>query len=424
MKKITFLYLLVLAASGGNAQEITGDWSGFLTVRGDQLKIVFHIRQNDGKLTSTFDSPDQNAIGLRIEETTLTGNELSMKAGSLGIAILGIVSHAEDSINGSWIQGGGKLPLVLTRAKQAETGKTANTFETDIVLKTTSGDILGTLTMPGRSSGVPVVLIIAGSGPTDRDGNSPPAMKNRSNCYKLLAEELRKKGIASVRYDKRGIAGSLAAMTKESDLRFENYIADAKAWIENLGQDKRFSKIIVAGHSEGSLIGMIACNQARVNGYVSIAGSGRPAAEIMKEQLCNLPQEVKDRVFLMLDKLNNGDTIADVPNAMYSLFRPGIQPYLISWFRYDPRAEIKKLAVPVMIIQGDMDIQVSVADAALLSKADPKAVLKIISHMNHVLKDTDTKVKNEQVEKVYTNGDLPLDKLFTDEMVKFTRKVK
>jgi pimeloyl-ACP methyl ester carboxylesterase len=316
------------------------------------------------------------------------------------------------------------LPLTVERTTAEAVKKPVNPYETDIVLKTATGDINGTLTFPGEASAVPVVLIIAGSGPTDRDGNSPPVLKNSSNCYKLLADELRKQGVASVRYDKRGIAGSKAAAQKESDLRFENYVSDASGWIDLLSLDKRFSKVIVAGHSEGSLIGIIASKQSKANGFISIAGSGRPAGEILREQFGSLPQEDKDRIFPMLDKLEKGDTIGNVPKELNSFFRPSIQPYLISWFRYDPTAEIKKLKIPVLIIQGDMDIQVSLKDAELLSKANRKATLKIIKNMNHILKDTDIKDKMEQVSKVYTNPDLPLDKIFEDEVVKFVKQVK
>ena len=424
MKKIIGLFSLLLIANWLNAQEIAGSWAGYLSVQGVKLKIVFNIQQTGDKLSSTFDSPDQNAMGLKVDETNLTGNELLLNAKSLGIQYQGIVSKQSDSIRGFWLQGGGKFPLNLGRYKQEVIVKPVNPYESELVLKTATGDIYGTLTLPGEGSGIPVVLIIAGSGPTDRDGNSPPVLKNKSNCYKLLAEELRKNGIASVRYDKRGIAGSKAAANKEEDLRFENYISDSRGWIEMLSRDKRFSKIIVAGHSEGSLIGMIACTQVRVNGYISISGAGRPADKILKEQFESLPQNDKDQIFSALDKLKKGDTIGKVPNGLQGFFRPAIQPYLISWFKYDPQVEINKLKVPVLILQGDMDIQVSVHDAELLSQANPQAKLKIINNMNHVLKDTDTKDKAEQVTKVYTNPDLPLDKIFEDEVVKFIKAVR
>jgi len=424
MKKIKLLFILLLINTGLNAQDIAGNWAGYLSVQGVKLKIVFHIRRNEGKLNATFDSPDQNAMGLKIDEATLNGNELTLNAGSFGIQYQGNVNKTMDSIKGLWIQGGSKSPLVLERNDQEVIIKPADPYESDIILKTPSGEIYGTLTLPDNASGIPIVLIIAGSGPTNRDGNSPPALRNKSNCYKLLAEELRKNGIASVRYDKRGIAGSTAAATKESDLRFENYVSDAKGWIDLISQDKRFSKIVVAGHSEGSLIGMMACNNSRADGYISIAGSGRTADKILKEQFESLPQEDKDLIFSALDKLKKGDTIGNVPKTLQAFFRPGIQPYLISWFKYDPQAEIKKLKIPVLILQGDMDIQVSVEDARLLEKANPEALLKIIKNMNHVLKDTETKDKMEQVTKVYTNPDLPLDKNFEDEVVKFIKSKK
>ncbi|MEI6884385.1 MAG: alpha/beta hydrolase [Bacteroidota bacterium] len=424
MKKIILLFILLAFAARVNSQVFTGDWSGYLEVSGVKLTIMFHIKNTDGKITATFDSPDQSAYGLKIDEVTIFGSSIVLDAKSLGIQYQGTSNKTMDTINGSWIQGGTKLPLALHPYKAEVTKPKFNPHESEIILKTSSGDIFGTLSLPENSKPVPVVLIIAGSGPTDRDGNSPPALKNSGNCYKMMAEALRQNGIASVRYDKRGIAGSKAAAEKESDLRFENYISDADGWIGMLRSDKRFSKIIVAGHSEGSLIGMIACMNLKVNGYVSIAGSGRPADEILKEQFSNLPLEMKDKVFPMLDKLKKGDTIGNIPPELFSFFRPGIQPYLISWFRYNPQTEISKLKIPVLILQGEMDIQVSVQDAELLSKAAPKAELKMISRMNHVLKDADTKDKMEQVTKIYTNPDLPLDKTFTDELVKFIQKVK
>jgi len=424
MKKLIYTFILLLAANRLNAQDVPGEYAGYLNVQGTKIKLVFHILRNEGKLTASFDSPDQNAMGLKIDETTLNGNQLYLNAGSLGFAFQGTINQNRDSIDGSWIQGGGKLPLVLKRVEQKEINKPVNPYETEIVLKTASGDINGTLTLPDPAVKVPLVLIIAGSGAIDRDGNSPPAMKNNSNCYKLMADELRKNGIASVRYDKRGIGGSMAAAKKEIDLRFENYVSDAKDWIDLLVQDKRFSKIIVAGHSEGSLIGMIACNQSKSNGFISVAGAGRPVAEVLKEQLRSLPPEDTAQIFPMLDKLKKGDTISNVPSSLYSILRPSVQPYMISWFKYDPQVEIKKLTIPVLIIQGDMDIQVSLHDAELLARANPKAELKIIRYMNHLLKDTDTLDKEEQVEKVYVNGDLPLDMVFNNEMVKFIRAVK
>jgi len=125
----------------------------------------------------------------------------------------------------------------------------------------------------------------------------------------------------------------------------------------------------------------------------------------------------------MIDTLKKGDTIPNVPKTLYSLFRPSVQPYMISWLKYNPQAEIKKLNIPILIIQGSTDIQVSETDAKLLAKAKSSAKKKIIKNMNHVLKDCDTKDKQAQI-PIYTNPQLPLNKDFVNEIVKFIKGSK
>lgn len=255
--------------------------------------------------------------------------------------------------------------------------------ESDIQLKTDSGAIAGTLTLPGKQTGVPVALIIAGSGPTDRNGNSA---FTRNDALKLLAHALAGNGIASVRFDKRGIGGSMKAGKKEADLRFETYINDAADWIRLLKQDKRFSKIVVIGHSEGSLIGMVAAAQAGADQFVSIAGTGRPIDEVLKEQLETASEDLYQLSLPVLDSLKQGHLVNKVDGRLFTLFRPSVQPYMISWLRYNPQEEIKKLSIPVLIVQGTNDIQVPAVDAEKLAAAKPEAKLLLIEDMNHVLK--------------------------------------
>ncbi|HNW99389.1 MAG TPA: alpha/beta hydrolase [Bacteroidales bacterium] len=296
--------------------------------------------------------------------------------------------------------------------------------EEPIILKTLKGEIKGTLTLPKNKNNIPVVLIIAGSGPTDRNGNSPLLGVN-TNSYKLIAEKLQKNGIASVRFDKRGIGESKDTTFKEKNMRFENYIDDVKAWIEFLSKDNRFNKIIIAGHSEGSLIGMVASvDNPKVNAYISISGAARSIDEILKEQLALQPQSLKDLAFPMMDTLKKGDTLTNVPKYLYSLFRPSIQPYMISWMKYNPQEEIKKITVPVLILQGSTDIQVSESEANLLSTANPAAKKIIIKNMNHVLKDCDFIDKQKQMTTIYSNPKLPLNKIFVKEMISFIKELK
>lgn len=290
--------------------------------------------------------------------------------------------------------------------------------EEKIILKTETGEINGLLTYPKTQTPVPVVLLIAGSGPTDLDGNQPSL---QTNAYKLIAGELVKKNIATLRFDKRGIASSAKAAKSESELRFETYVNDVEAWISLLASDKRFSSVFVAGHSEGSLIGMIAAkNNSKAKGFISIAGAGRAADEILKEQLEKQPEPLKNQIFPMIDKIKAGDTIGTVPENLYALFRPSVQPYLISWFKYNPQTEIAELKIPVLLIQGTTDIQVTEKDVSLLAAAKPDAKKVIIVNMNHVLKVCKTKEQQDQL-KTYIDGTLPLHKTLVKEMVNFIK---
>jgi len=284
--------------------------------------------------------------------------------------------------------------------------------ETEVTLQTGSGVIYGTLTIPEKPRRMPVALIIAGSGPTDRDGNNPVM---RNNSLKLLAAELAKKGIASLRYDKRGIAASKAALTGEKDLRFDDYVSDAGEWIQLLKKDKRFSEVIVIGHSEGSLIGMLAGTSA--DKFISIAGFGQSADLILKEQLGSQPKMVQDLSFPIIDSLKNGKTVDSVPPILKSLFRPSVQPYMISWFRYDPRIEIRKLSVPVLIIQGTNDIQVGVENARQLSDANREAELLLIDNMNHIFRITD----GDRMANIatYSNIELPVSRELAEAVTGF-----
>lgn len=285
-------------------------------------------------------------------------------------------------------------------------------METKITLKTKTGQIFGTLTTPKVFNKIPVALIISGSGPTDRDGNSP-TFKN--DCLKILSYALSDNNIASLRFDKRGIAESKEAGKSEIDLRFDDYVNDAKEWIELLRTQKQFSKIIVIGHSEGSLIGMIAAISA--DKFISIAGVGQTADKTLKEQLSSQPKMVQDLSFPIIDSLKNGRPVDNVNPMLNSLFRPSIQPYMISWFKYDPQTEIKKLKIPILILQGTNDIQVSVEDAKRLATANPISKLVLLENVNHIFR----KVIGDRQEniKTYNDPSLPIDKDLADNIIFF-----
>ena len=294
-----------------------------------------------------------------------------------------------------------------------------NATEEQIVLRTTSGNITGRLTLP--DDGEPCPIAIAGSGPTDMNGNTVGS-GYKNNSLKMLAEELAIKGIASVRYDKRGVGMSADAATDEREIRFEHYIEDAIAWADMLKGDKRFNRVIVIGHSEGSLIGMVATNRSKaIDAFISIAGAGRPAYEIIEEQLMRQSEQMYREAAEINNKLREGILVEEVPSELASLYRKSVQPYLISWFRYNPTEEIKKIRVPVLILQGDKDIQVPVGDAEKLYAARLFSSYRIIENMNHVLKHCESLNTLIQMQ-TYQDPSLPIEQTLTESIASFVKR--
>ena len=293
--------------------------------------------------------------------------------------------------------------------------------EEETILHTPTGDIHGVLLMPQTESPCPLVIIIAGSGPTDMNGNTLGS-NYQNNSLKMLAEGLAAEGIASVRYDKRGIGKSRGAGSSEEELRFEHYIDDAAAWADMYSEDTRFSIIAIAGHSEGSLIGMVAAQKSRtVKAYISIAGCGRPAHEIIEEQLKRQPEQIQREAAAINKELCAEHIVEDVPSYLTSLYRKSVQPYLISWFRYNPAKEIAKLKIPVLILQGDKDIQVGVDEAERLLAARMFSSYRVIKNMNHVLKHCESSEMIGQLD-AYQNPTLPIKQELVEHIVRFLGK--
>ncbi len=281
-----------------------------------------------------------------------------------------------------------------------------------------SATLHGTLTTPDAGPVFPAaVLLISGSGPTDRDGDSVvPGVKPGSQ--RLIAQGLAARGIASLRFDKRGVGESKAALTSEAALRFTDYLDDAAAWAKRLLAEPGVRCVVIAGHSEGSLIGILAAQKVPVCGVVSLAGAGRPAAVVVREQLAaQLPPERMAAVDAVFAELKAGRTVPGVP-ATDPLFRPAIQPYLISWLSLDPATELAKVKAPVLILQGDRDIQVSVDDARRLAADRPDARLVVLDGVSHVLKAAP--VERAANAATYADPALPLDPRVVDEIVRFT----
>ena len=271
----------------------------------------------------------------------------------------------------------------------------------------------GTLLTPAETRAAAV--LIPGSGPTDRDGNQLPAVQ--AATLRLLAEALAEEGIATVRIDKRGIGASGAAALSEAALRFDHMAEDARAWATDLAARTGRDCVWLIGHSEGGLVAQVAAtDDPNVCGLVLLASAGRPAADVLREQLAALPQPLNDQAMHALSELEAGRTVESIP-GLEALFRPSVQPYLISWFRHDPRELAAAWDRPMLIVHAGRDIQLGEADADALSAAQPNAERLDLDGVNHVLKAApEDRAGNIAV---YADPDAPLTEGLADAVAAF-----
>ncbi|MFK8250964.1 alpha/beta hydrolase [Ancylobacter terrae] len=262
----------------------------------------------------------------------------------------------------------------------------AGPAEARITRDVEQGGLHGTLTLPDATAPpVPAVLILAGSGPVDRDGNMPGL---RNDGLKQLGDALAEHGIASLRIDKRGVGASAATTTREDQLRIDTYVADAVSWIEVLRQQPEIARVVMLGHSEGALVATLAAQQSDVAGLVLVAGAGDPAPVLIERQLAaaGAPRPLQEASRSIAQRLARGEEVEDVPPELSPLYRTSVQPYMVSWFQRDPAAELGKTTAPVLILQGGTDLQVDTEQAWKLASARPGAQMVVVEGMNHVLK--------------------------------------
>ncbi|MBI0445621.1 alpha/beta hydrolase [Deinococcus sp. DB0503] len=313
-----------------------------------------------------------------------------------------------------------RVLLTLTAALTLVPARAASR---EVTLEVPGARLAATLQTPDGPQPVrpPVVLIIAGSGPTDRNGDNPAS--GPAGTYRKLAANLAAHGIASLRYDKRGIGASTLADPREEAQSFDDFVNDARAWLTWLSQQPDLGPVGVIGHSEGGLIALAALQQATpARALVLLAAPSENIGATIRRQLAQNPAnppEIVQEANAILDALGRGETVMNVSPVLAPLFRPSVQPYLRSSLRYDPQRLIAAINIPTLIVQGDRDLQVRVEDARQLAAAQPAAHTHLAPGVNHVLVPAPLDPAGNVA--TYANADLPIERGLLRAVVDFLK---
>lgn len=275
----------------------------------------------------------------------------------------------------------------------------------------------GTLVVPENTENPDLVIFVQGSGPTDRDGNQS-FMKNDS--FKKLASALADEGIASYRFDKRIVQMNRLGL-QEEDIRFDDFVTDVRAAIDHFKESGKFDNLIILGHSQGSLVGMLAARE-HADALVSISGAAKPIDSIIIEQIGQQAPQLKENAAQSFQDLREKGISKNYNPMLEMIFRPSVQPFILSWMQYDPKEAIKALDIPVLLINGNKDLQVEPVQAEQLKQAYPQADLLIMDQMNHVFR----KIEGDALEnsKSYNEPGLPLHPQLAPEIAKFIKELE
>ena len=270
----------------------------------------------------------------------------------------------------------------------------------------------GTLLVP-ESDSPPLVIFVGGSGPTDRDGNQ--AMQ-KNNSLRYLAEGLYKNNIATFRYDKRLLKIMKMGQIDETKIDFNHFIEDAMEVLAHFRMDKRFDRIAILGHSQGSLVAMIAA-QNGTDAFISVAGAGQAIDDVIVDQLAKQAPGLKDNARESFNDMRTNGVAQNYSPGLSSIFRPSLQPFLISWMQYEPQQEIAKLDIPILVVNGDKDLQVQVSEAEMLAAANTRSKLIIVENMNHIFKE----IRGDDLEnqKSYNEYNRPVMPELIEEITSF-----
>lgn len=256
----------------------------------------------------------------------------------------------------------------------------------EVTIPGPGGPIAGTLTDPG--DGAPALILIAGSGPTDRNGDSPLGI--RGGAYKQLAEGLAEQGVATIRYDKRGMFGSATAIPNANKVTFDDYAADAHGWIA-LMRERGHDCVWLGGHSEGSTVAQFAAqNPDGICGLILISGAGRPILDVMEAQFSRqLPPAMMAQASAAIAQLKAGEEVdaSALPGPLQPMFTGDIAAFMASSYTIDPADLLPGINVPILIVQGTEDLQVAISEGERMKAVKPEATLITLDGVNHAMKN-------------------------------------
>jgi len=282
----------------------------------------------------------------------------------------------------------------------------------EITINNQAIQLPGTLTYSQEK--VPLIIWVHGSGPVDRNGNQP-AQNVNANYIKQFRDAVNKENLAFFSFDKRTATKNNSAYLK--DTKFTDFALDIDVIVNHFKKDNRFTKITLVGHSQGSLIAMLASKN--IDKYISLAGAGETIDKTIVKQISKNNLTLGEAAQKQFDTLKAKGKIETVNPFLMNIFAKQNQEFLYEWMQINPTEEIKKITIPTLIINGDKDLQVKIEDAENLKNAKPNAELVIIKNMNHVLKNIE---KEEDNMTSYFSPDFPISEKLIKTIVEFVKK--
>lgn len=413
------------ASTSGVLKE--GRWQGALDTGNGHVQLLLDYEGASALLSI----PEQGLLKVPITELEIAPEKITFKL-PLGTTLIRFegdrtktAASDSETITGHYLQNGMTNSFSLSWSGEIPSEKPFDTMEAagidETVTLTRKGATLsGRLRVPFQDSLKWAALIIPGSGPTDGDGNSP-LLSAPNNSLLRLANALAEAGIPTLRIDKRGTGLSRSSVQNEADQEFSILIEDAEAWLEKIQKLYPERNIAIIGHSQGSLVGIVAANSVGCEAFISLAGSGFPIATTLETQLKSFGDAAYKAGEAILSELKKGNTVSDIPPFLYSFFRPSVQPFLISYMQFDPGIEFSKAVCPILVMQGERDSQTSIEDARALAASAERGEMVILPNMNHLLRDVRDTLEDKAS---YGEDRLPLSPSLVPAMLAFLKTVE